>query len=173
MIEKKFISIDVSKIFKKEIADIYNIFLDNEYFTKKSEFAEDSDQNDIQIIEKNDIITFNDASTILLIKTEEDLYHCNLKLTYNNNKKDEKEYSANFKLNFVMNKNVFKYQENDDFWKKKKFIFNSKEIFYTAYDTKVDIISIIKIDKSRKSKKIYESVSIGKLLDLIFFSIII
>lgn len=129
MIEKKFISIDVSKIFKKEIADIYNIFLDNEYFTKKSEFAEDSDQNDIQIIEKNDIITFNDASTILLIKTEEDLYHCNLKLTYNNNKKDEKEYSANFKLNFVMNKNVFKYQENDDFWKKKNSYLIQRKYF--------------------------------------------
>jgi hypothetical protein len=173
MIDTKFINIDVNKIFKKEIKDIYNIFLDNEYFTKKSEIAEESDQNEIQVIEKNenenDIVTFNDVSTILLIKTEEDLYHCNLKLNYNNDKNDEKEYSADFTMNFCMNKNIFKYQENDDFWIKKKFIFNSKEIFYTTFDTKLDIISIIKMDKSRKSKKIYESVSIGKLLDLIFF----
>ena len=173
MIDTKFINIDVNKIFKKEIKDIYNIFLDNEYFTKKSEIAEESDQNEIQVIEKNenenDIVTFNDVSTTLLVKTEEDLYHCNLKLNYNNDKKDEKEYSADFTMNFCMNKNIFKYQDSDDFWIKKKFIFNSKEIFYTTFDTKLDIISIIKMDKSRKSKKIYESVSIGKLLDLIFF----
>ena len=60
-------------------------------------------------------------------------------------------------------------QENDDFWLKKKFIFNSKEIFYTTFDSNLDIISILKLDKSNKIKKIYESVSIGKLLNLIFF----
>ena len=171
MINKKFISIDVSKIFKKEIKNIYNIFLDNEYFTKKSELAEDSDTNEIQVIEKNDNdnITFNDVSTILLVKTEDDLFHCNLKLNYSNDKKDEKEYGADFKLNFIMNKNIFKKEETEENWKKKKFIFNSKEIFYTTFDTKLDIISIIKMDKSQKNKKIYESVSIGKLLDLIFF----
>ena len=113
MIDTKFINIDVNKIFKKEIKDIYNIFLDNEYFTKKSEIAEESDQNEIQVIEKNenenDIVTFNDVSTTLLVKTEEDLYHCNLKLNYNNNKKDEKEYSADFTMNFCMNKNIHYY----------------------------------------------------------------
>ena len=35
MINKKFINIDISKVFQKEISNIYNIFLDNEYFTKK------------------------------------------------------------------------------------------------------------------------------------------
>ena len=92
MINKNFINIDIGKIFKKEIKNIYNIFLDNEYFTKGSEFSEENDQNEEQIIEKNDsdIITFNDVSTFLLIKTEEDLFHCFLKVTANKDKKEKK-----------------------------------------------------------------------------------
>jgi hypothetical protein len=170
MINKKFINIDVGKIFKKEIKNIYNIFLDNEFLTKGSEISEEN-ENEEQIIEKTDldIITFNDVSTFLLVKTEEDLFHCFLKLKANKNIKEEKEYISEFTLNFKVNKKVFKYQENNDFWLKKKFIFNSKEIFYTTFDSKLDIISILKLDKSNKIKKIYESVSIGKLLDLIFF----
>ena len=170
-ISKKFINIDVGNIFKKNISNIHNIFLDNEYFTKASEISEENEPNDEQIMMKSDldIISFNDVSTYLLVKTEDDLYHCFLKLSSNQNKKEEKEYLAEFSLNFSMNKNLFKYQENDDFWPKKKFIFNSKEIFYTTFDNKLDIISIIKLDKSKRTKKIYESVSIGKLLYLIFF----
>ena len=171
MINKKFINIDISKVFQKEISNIYNIFLDNEYFTKKSEIAEDNDQSETQLLDKSDIdiISFNDVSTFLLIKTEEDLYHCYLKLSYNKNPKDEKEYNFDFKSNFTKNKNIFKCDNNDDYWKKKKFIFNDKEIFYTTFDKKLDIISILKLDKKNNIKKIYESVSIGKLLDLIFF----
>ena len=171
MINKNFINIDIRNIFKKEIKNIYNIFLDNEYFTKGSEFSEENDQNEEQIIEKNDsdIITFNDVSTFLLIKTEEDLFRCFLKVTANKDKKEKKEYLADFSLNFSMNKNKFKYQENCDSWIKMKYIFNSQEIFYTNFDSKLDIISILKIDKNSKINKIYESVSIGKLLDLIFF----
>ena len=170
MIYKKFINIDVGIIFKKEIKNIYNIFLDNEFLTRGSEISEEN-ENEEQIIEKNDldIITFNDVSTFLLVKTEEDLFHCFLKLSANKNVKEEKEYISDFILNFKVNKKVFKYKENDDFWLKKKFIFNSKEIFYTTFDSNLDIISILKLDKSNKIKKIYESVSIGKLLDLIFF----
>ena len=170
MICKKFINIDVGKIFKKEIKNIYNIFLDNEFLTRGSEISEEN-ENEEQIIEKNDldIITFNDVSTFLLVKTDEDLFHCFLKLSANKNIKEEKEYISDFILNFKVNRKVFKYKENDDFWLKKKFIFNSKEIFYTTFDSNLDIISILKLDKSNKIKKIYESVSIGKLLDLIFF----
>ena len=174
MINKQFINIDVGKTFKKEIKNIYNIFLDDEYFTKNSEINEDSDQNESQIIlrndtNNNDIKSYNDVSTFLLIKTEEDLYHCFLKLSFNHNKTDTKEYKDEFIVNFNVNKNKFKHQDKDDFWLKKKFIFNSREIFYTTFDQKLDIISIIKLDKNNKTKKIYESVSIGKLLDLIFF----
>ena len=122
MINKKFINIDISKVFQKEISNIYNIFLDNEYFTKKSEIAEDNDQSETQLLDKSDIdiISFNDVSTFLLIKTEEDLYHCYLKLSYNKNPKDEKEYNFDFKSNFTKNKNIFKCDNNDDYWKKKE-----------------------------------------------------
>ena len=170
MINKKFINLNVRKIFKKEIKNIYNIFLDNEFFTKGSEISEEN-ENEEQILEKSDLdtISFNDVSTYLLVKSEEDLYHCFLNIASNKNQKEEQEYKADFNLNFSLNKKVFKYQENEDFWIKKKFIFNSKEIFYTTFDSKLDIISILKLDKSKKIKKIYESVSIGKLLDLIFF----
>ena len=170
MINKKFINLNVRKIFKKEIKNIYNIFLDNEFFTKGSEISEEN-ENEEQILEKNDLdtISFNDVSTYLLVKSEEDLYHCFLNIASNKNQKEEQEYKADFNLNFSLNKKVFKYQEKDDFWLKKKFIFNSKEIFYTTFDSQLDIISILKLDKSNKIKKIYESVSIGKLLDLIFF----
>ena len=122
MINKKFINIDISKVFQKEISNIYNIFLDNEYFTKKSEIAEDNDQSETQLLDKSDIdiISFNDVSTFLLIKTEEDLYHCYLKLSYNKNPKDEKEYNFDFKTNFTKNKNIFKCDNNDDYWKKKE-----------------------------------------------------
>ena len=115
MINKKFINIDISKVFQKEISNIYNIFLDNEYFTKKSEIAEDNDQSETQLLDKSDIdiISFNDVSTFLLIKTEEDLYHCYLKLSYNKNPKDEKEYNFDFKNNFTKNKNIFKCDNNN------------------------------------------------------------
>ena len=117
MINKKFINIDISKVFQKEISNIYNIFLDNEYFTKKSEIAEDNDQSETQLLDKSDIdiISFNDVSTFLLIKTEEDLYHCYLKLSYNKNPKDEKEYNFDFKNNFTKNKNIFKCDNTDDY----------------------------------------------------------
>ena len=167
MIGNKFINIDVSKIFKKEIKNIYNLFLDNEYYTKKSEISEDD--NEVQIEEKNDVITFNDVSTFLLVKSEDDLYHCFLKLNHNKNKKEEKEYIADFLLNYYINKKVFKFKEDDNFWAPKKFIFNETDIFYTTFDEKLDIISIIKLNKLQKTKKIYESVSIGKLLNLRFF----
>ena len=168
LIEKKFINIDVGNIFKKDIQNIYNIFLDNEYYTKKSEISED-DIDASQMEEKTDIISFNDVSTFLLVKSEEDLYHCHLKLSYNKNKKEEKEYTAEFIMNYSVNKKIFKYKEDDNFWKPKKFIFNATEIFYTTFDKKLDIIAILKLNKSQKPKKIYESVSIGKLLNLIFF----
>ena len=124
MINKKFINFDMRKIFQKDIKNIYNIFLDNEFFTKGSEISEENEQNEDQILEKSDldIISFNDVSTYLLVKSEDDLFHCFLNVTSNKNQKEEKEYKADFNLNFLINKNIFKYQENEDFWIKKKFI---------------------------------------------------
>ena len=165
MINNNFIKINIEEKFQKEVKNIYNIFLDNEYHTKKEEINENSYENE----ENKKIIFFNDISTYLLIKTEENLYHCYLKLNYNGNKKEKKEYICDFIINYNLEKKAFNVPEDINHWKDKKFIFNETEIFHTTFDDNFGIISIIKIDKSLKTKIIYQSVSVGKLLDLIFF----
>ena len=173
MIRDKFIKINIEKKISKDTNYIHNIFLDNEYHTKRDEINEENNQDENIANETNEgNITFNDVSTYLLIKTEESLYHCFLKLYQNSKKKDidYKEYNYDFHLNYSLDKKNFNVPEDDiNFWKKKKFIFNSKEIFYTKFDNNLGIISIIKINKSLKTKIIYQSVLVGKLLDLIHF----
>ena len=163
MISDKFIKINVEEKFKKEINNIYNIFLDNEYHTKRDEINEEKNRDE------NEVISFNDVSTYLLVKTEESLYHCHLKLNYNEKIKEPKEYNCEFITNYHINKNTFNGADDLNYWKNKKFIFNSTDIFYTTFDENLGIVSIIKINKSLKTKIIYQSVSVGKLLDLIFF----
>ena len=167
MIDDNFIKLDIEEIFKQDINNIYNIFLDNEFLTKRDELSEEKNRDENEDNKNN--ISFNDVSSNLLIKTENDLYHCFIKLSHNTNKDNKKEYNCEFILNYSLEKKIFNNPEDINYWKKKKFIFNSNEIFYTIFDEKFGIISILKIDKSLKTKIIYQSVSVGKLLDLIFF----
>ena len=172
IIKRHFMYICIEDKLKNEINNIHDIFLDNEYLTKASEFNE-ADQNQEESESNTDIISiisFNEVFSNLLIKTENNLYHCCLRLSHNNNEKDEKEYNCDFILNYSLSKSIFNIPKDDvDYWKKKKFIFNATDIYYTTFDEKLGIISVIKINKSLKTKTIYQSVSVGKLIDLIFF----
>ena len=163
LISHKFIKINIEENFKKEIHNIYNIFLDNEYYTKREEIKEEKNNDE------NEIISFNDISTYLLVKTEDNLYHCFLKLNHNTNKKESKEFNCELITNYHIDKKLFNNSDDLNYWKNKNFIFNSNEIFYSTFDENFGIISIIKINNKLKTKIIYQSVSVGKLLDLIFF----
>ena len=165
MLDKYFIKINIEDLFKKEINYVHNLFLDNEYHTKRDEISDERNRDEYN----KDKISFNDVSSYLLIKTENNLYHCFLKLTYNTNTKIMKEYNCEFTLNYSLEKEIFNNPGDINYWKKKKFIFNSNEIFYTTFDENLGIISILKINKSLNKKIIYQSVSVGKLIDLIFF----
>ena len=168
-LKKNFIHINIEEIFKKEINNIYDIFLDNEYFTRNSELNEQNPTQE-EPESSNELISFNDISSYLLVKTEDNLFHCSLSLNHIQSDKSIKEYNCEFTLNYSLDKKVFNNPSEDkNYWKNKNFIFNSNEIFYTTFDEKLDIISIIKINKSLTTKIIYQSVSIGKLLELIFF----
>lgn len=90
--------------------------------TKASEFNE-ADQNQEESESNTDIISiisFNEVFSNLLIKTENNLYHCCLRLNHNNNEKDEKEYNCDFILNYSLSKSIFNIPKDDvDYWKKK------------------------------------------------------
>ena len=172
IINNNFITININEIFKGNNNDIYNIFLDNEYYTKRDEINITNHEDNVNEDNEDDIEiqSFNDVNTYLLIKTEENLYHCFLRVNYNKKVKEVKEYTCEFKLNYSLNKKNFDLPpENLLSWKHKKFIFNENDIFYTTLDDNFGIISIIKINKSLNKKIIYQSVSVGKLLESIFF----
>jgi len=170
MLNTNFIKINIDEKLKGGITHIYNIFLDVEYHTKRDEINITNHEENRGDEDNNEIISFNDVSTNILIKTEDTLYHCYLKLNYNTKIKENKEYTYEFVLNFSLKKNVFDIPSGDlTSWKEKIFIFNTEDIFYTTLDENFGIISIIKINKNLNKKIIYQSVSVGKLLKSIFF----